>query len=152
MRVLRILHAAIAGRGEIGVALVLLPGESLRCHVDIHRRLGRSDHGLLNVKLRALAPDGGLRRGDIGLGLIKRDLEVAVVDSRQHLAGLHVLVIADENLIEVAGDFRGNRGVVGLHIGVIGRDQKATHRPIIPAVPGRGGEQRGGGSCQQGPT
>ena len=96
-----------------------------------------------------LALDDGLRRGDIGPGLIERDLEVAVVDPRQHLAGLHMLVIADENLIEVAGDFRGNRRVVGLHIGVIGRDQEATHRPVIPAIPGRGGEQRGGDSSQQ---
>ena len=105
MRVLRILYAAIAGRGEIGVALVLLRGEDLCCGVDIQRRPGRSDHGLLHIKLRVLALDGGLRRGDIGLGLIERDLEVAVVDPRQHLAGLHMLVIADKNLIEVAGAF-----------------------------------------------
>ena len=41
----------------------------------------------------------GLRGRDIGRGLIERDLEVAVVDPRQHLAGLHRLVVADQHLI-----------------------------------------------------
>jgi len=77
-----------------------------------------------------------LRCCDIGLGLVECDLEIAVVDAGQHLAGLHALVIADQHVDEITRDFRCNRRVVGLHIGVIGRDQEASDGPIVPAVPG----------------
>ena len=137
LRGLRVLHAAIAGGGEIGVALVLLVGEGLGRGVDVDRRLGRFDHGLLNVELRLLAGDGRLRRGDVGLGLVERDLEVAVVDPRQHLAGLDALVVADQHLGQVARDLRRDGRVVGLHIGVVGRDEKAADGPVVPAIPGR---------------
>ena len=140
LRLLRVLHAAGAGCGEIGVALVLLRGEGHRGLVDIDGRLGGVDHGLLNVELRLLARDRRLRRGDIGLGLVERDLEVAVVDPGQHLAGLHMLVIADQDPIEVAGNLRRDGGVVGLHIGVIGGDQKVPDGPVILAIPGRAGQ------------
>jgi hypothetical protein len=61
-----------------------------------------------------------------------------------------MLVIADRNLVEIAGDLRGDRGVVGLHIGVVGRHLEAPHRPVIPAIPGCGGEQGCGRAGDQG--
>ena len=83
---------------------------------------------LLRVELGLLAGDRGLGGGDIGLGLVERDLEVAVVDPRQHLAGLDGLVVADQHLGEIAGDLGRDGGVVGLDIGVVGRDLK---RPTV---------------------
>ena len=59
LRLLRVLHAAIAGRGQIGVALVLLRGEGHRGLVDIEGRLCGVDHRLLDVELGLLAGDRG---------------------------------------------------------------------------------------------
>ena len=148
---LRILHAAIAGRGEVGIALVLLLGEGRRRRVDIERRPGRLDNRLLHVELGLLARDRGFCGGDVGLGLIERDLEVAVVDPRQHLAGLHALVVAGQHFVKIAGDLRRDRGVVGLHVGVIGGDQETADRPVVPTVPGCAGQQRDRGSRHQEP-
>ena len=136
LRGLRVLHAAIAGGGEIGVALVLLAGEGLGGGVDLDGRLRRFDHGLLNVELRLLAGDGRLCRGHVGLGLFERDHEVAVVDPRQHLAGLDVLVVADQHLGQVARDLWRDGRVVSLYIGIVGGDEKAADGPVVPAIPG----------------
>ena len=68
--------------------------------IDIQRRLGRSITACCTSSCARLLVDGGFRRGDVGPGLIERHLEVAVVDPRQHLAGLHMLVIADQNLVK----------------------------------------------------
>ena len=43
-RLLCVLHRPVAGRGEIDVALVLLPGESFVGLIDQDRGLGRIDH------------------------------------------------------------------------------------------------------------
>ena len=110
--------------------------------VDVDGRLGGVDHRLLNVELGLLAGDRGAGRGDVGLGLVERDREIALVDPRQHLAGLDALIVADQHLAEVARDLRRDRGVVGLHVGVIGRDQIPADRPVVPAVPGRAGQHR----------
>ena len=48
---------------------------------------------------------GGVGRRDIGMGLIQRGLEIAVVDPRQQLAGFDRLVVADQHLGDIAGDF-----------------------------------------------
>ena len=56
---LRVLHAAIARPGQVGVALVLLVGEDRVGLVDLDRRLGRIDHRLLGIELRPLAGDRG---------------------------------------------------------------------------------------------
>lgn len=136
LRLLRILDAARAARGKIGIALVLLRGEGHVGLVDIERRFGGVDHGLLDVELGLLAGDGGLGRRDIRPGLIERDREVAVVDPRQHLAGPDALVILHQHLVQIAGDLRRDGGAVGLHIGVVGRHQILADGPVIPAIPG----------------
>ena len=51
--------------------------------------LAASIDGLLGDERGLLVGDVGLGRRDLGLGLLERDLEVAVVDARQHLPGLH---------------------------------------------------------------
>ena len=85
-RLLRVLDAAVALGGELGIALVVLLGEGLVGLVDVDGRLGRGDRGLLGVERRLLVGDVGLGGRDIGLGLLERDLEVAVVDAGQDLA------------------------------------------------------------------
>jgi hypothetical protein len=69
LRLLGVLHAAIAGRSQVGVALVLLGGEVRGGLIDIDGRGGGVDHRLLNAELGFLAGDRGPRRGDIGTGL-----------------------------------------------------------------------------------
>jgi len=140
-----------AGGGEIGIALVLLRSEGRRRAVDIQCRLGRIDNRLLHVELGLLAGDRGFRGGDIRPRLIERDLVVAVVNSRQHLAAMHALVIASQYFAQIAGDLWRNGGVVGLHVSVIGRDQETADGPIIPAVPGCAGKHRDGGCRHQKP-
>ena len=56
------------------------------------------DHRLLQRDLRIEVAHRGFRGGDIGLGLIERGPEIAIVDPGQHLAGLDRLVVADQHL------------------------------------------------------
>ena len=79
LRLLCVLHAAVAGGGEIGVALVFLRGEHHGGGVDVKGRLGGVDHRLLHLELGLLARDRGLGGGDVGLGLVERD-----PDNRDH--------------------------------------------------------------------
>jgi hypothetical protein len=90
--------------------------------------------------LGLLADDRGLCRCDVGPRLVERHLEVALVDPGQHLPGADTLIVADLNFAQIAGDLGGDRGVVGLHISVVGRDQISADSPVIPAVPDRAGQ------------
>ena len=69
-------------------------------------------------------------------------VKVAVVDPGQHLAGLDRLVVADQHLAQIAGDLRRDRRVVGLHIGVVGRDLEPADRPVVPAEIAGAGQSR----------
>ena len=109
--------------------------------VDIDRCLGGVDHRLLNLELGLLADDRGLCRRDIGLGLVERDLEVALVDPGERLARVDTLIVADQHVAQVARNLGGNGGVVSLYIGVVGRDQILADGPVIPAIPGRAGQR-----------
>ena len=82
---------------------------------------------------RLLVGDVGLGGLDIGLGLLERDLVIPVVDAGQDLAGPHGFVVAHQHGGDVAGDLRGDRGVVGLDVGVVGRDLEASDGPVPPA-------------------
>ena len=139
---LRILDAARSARGQIRVAPVLLRGEGHRGLIDIDCGLRRVDYRLLDVELGLFAGDRGPGRRHIRPRLVERDLEVPVVDPRQHLAGRDALIVLDQHLKQIAGDFWRDGGVVGLHIGVVGRHQILADSPIIPAIPG-GARQRG---------
>ncbi|MGX1149786.1 hypothetical protein AB7M15_005608 [Bradyrhizobium ottawaense] len=76
----------------------------------------------------------GFARGDVGFGLVERRLEVTIVDLGQRLAGLHLFVVTDQHLGDVAGDFwRDDRGV-GLHIGVVGCLEVAAVGPVVVPV------------------
>ena len=95
---LGVLHAAVAVGGELGVALVVLLGEGQVRLVDGDRRLRGIDDGLLGGRARpACVGNRRLRGRDIGLGLVERDPEIAIVDLRQDLPGLDRLVVADKH-------------------------------------------------------
>ena len=128
--------------GQIGVALVLLRGEGHRGLVDIDGGLRGVDHRLLDLELGLLAGDRGPGRRHIRPGLVERDPEVAVVDPGQHLAGCDALIVLDQHLLQIAGDLWRDGGVVGLHIGVVGRHQILADGPVVPAIPG-GARQHG---------
>ena len=142
LRLLRVLHAARSGRGQIGIAPAVLRGERHIRLVDHDRRLGGVDHGLLNLKLGLLAGDLCLGGPDIGSGLLERDPVVAVVDPRQHLARLDALIVLDQHLLKIARDLRCDGGAVGLDVGVVGGDQILADGPVIPAIPARAGQHR----------
>ena len=105
---------------------------------------------LLGVERGRLGGDRGGGGRDIGFGGIDRDPEIPIVDPRERLPGLDRLVVADQNLGDVAGNLRRDRGVVGLDIGVVGRNLEPADGPIAIAVvagarereQARGGEQR----------
>ncbi len=130
---LRVLDRSGAGLHQLIVAGLFLLGEF---QIGFRRRNIRAalfDHGLLQGQLSIEIAHRGLGSGDIGLGLIQRGLEVAIVDPRQHLASLHRLVVADQHLREIAGDLRRDDGGVGLNIGVIGRFQVAAGAQVVSA-------------------
>ena len=86
--------------------------------------------------------DAGLRRRDIGARLVERGLVIARIDAREHLARLHRLVVVDRHLGDVARHLGADQDRMRLHIGIIGRDQKAAGRPVVVAVTRRRREQQ----------
>jgi hypothetical protein len=94
------------------------------------------DDRLLRLDGGLLALDGRQRGQNIGFRLVQGDPVVAIVDPGQDLAGLHGLVVADENLAEVTRHLRGYGDAVGLDIGVVRRDVESADRPVVPSVVG----------------
>ena len=89
-------------------------------------RLGLLGRAFLRGDLAADPVDGGLLGFDPGARGIHRDTIVAVVDLEDHLAGVDQRVVAGEDRRDMAGHARAERGVVGAHIGVVGRDMKTS--------------------------
>ena len=134
IRLLLALHRAGAGLQQVLVAGVFLLREG-------QRGLGIGEVGPRRGDLRLLLDD---RRGDaqdlrpvlldLGLGLLELDPVGAVVEARDHVAGLDRLVVADPHLRDDAGDARRHRDLVGLEIGVVGDLEEAPDGPPVPAV------------------
>ena len=103
------------------------------------------DQRLLQRDLRIEVFHRGFGARDIGMGLVQRGPEIAVVDPRQQLAGLDLLIVADQHLGEIAGDFWGDEGGVGFDIGVVGRFEVAPVGEVAVAeVAGAGDAERHG--------
>ena len=134
------LHRAGPGLHQVVVTGALLLGEleiGFRC-VDLGGLL--LDDRLLQLDLGIEIVYGGLGGRDIGMGLIQRGPEIAVVDAGQELAGLNRLIVGNRDFRDVAGDLGRNDGRIGLYIGVIGRFQVAPGGEIVVAEIGRGGD------------
>ena len=106
----------------------------------------------LRVDRRLLAGDRRPRGRDVGVGLFERDLVVAVVDAGEDLAGLDRLVVAHQHRAQITRDLGSDRVVVGLNIGVVGRDLETSDRPIVPAVIGAERERREAGAAEEKPA
>ena len=100
-------------------------------------RLGLLDRAFQRGDLAADAVDGGLLGRDPGARGIHRDAIVAVVDPEDHVAGLHHGIVAGKDRRDVARHPGAERGVVGAHIGVVGRDEKASDQKIMHAIGSR---------------
>ena len=110
---------------------------------EIELRLGLGDGSLLGVDLMADALDGRLLGRDFLARGVGGEPVVAIVDGGDHVAGVDVAVVVDQYARQVAGDFCGQRGVVRLHVGVVGRDREAADRPPVVAEPCSGAEAGG---------
>ena len=149
------LGALHAGDRLIAVGLRLLQRLSARrvarhqLVLPVEFQFGARGGCLRGNKLRPGLLDGGLLRRDLmrhprdrrflGRDLLARRIDrqpiIAVVDGGDHVAGMDVGVVGDRNAGEIAGHLGGERRVVGLHIGVVGRDHEAADRQIIIAEP-----------------
>ena len=124
------------------------------------------DQRVLPIELELHSPRGGLGRGKLRPSLldgrflggdlvrhardgrflccdflargIDRQPIVAVVDGGDHFARMHVGIVGDRHVRDIAGDLGGKRRVVGLHISVVGGDQETADRQIAVAEPSAG--------------
>ncbi len=101
----------------------------------------RIDLGLLRRSLFLGSHVVGLQRPELQLGLpkirlrlIDGELELGRIEAEQHLALLHRLTLPHHDLIDQAGDVRGDVQDVALDIGVLGSDVASAGQPIDQAA------------------
>src|SRR5262249_48274013 len=75
---------------------------------------------------------------------LDRELVVTVVNARDDIALVHMRVVVDRDVGDVAGDLGRKRRVLGAHIGVVGRDEITAGGPPIVAVPAGNAEHEQG--------
>ena len=141
----RLLEALLRAESDVGEFLRAVEFERGALFVG-HRAfrlgVGRGDLGgglvdrrVLRLDLPADAGDRRVLGGDLGLGGVDREAVVAVVDARQQIAGVDLLVLGDRNFDDVAGDLGGDDGRIGADIGVVGRDEEAPlDEPVVAPV------------------
>ena len=110
-------------------------------------RLGRRhllvrllNHGGLQDQLGVDRADLAFRGLPVGDRLTQSGLEIPVVYGSEHLTRLDRLIVGDQHLGDVAGDARGDQGIVRLHIRVVGGNQEAPGLPILRPVMRRCGQ------------
>jgi hypothetical protein len=135
---LRALHGARASLHQILRPRVLLLGKLQLGLGLLELRLGLGDLFALGSNLSFDIGDVALRAGNLALGLIDRDKEIALVDLREGIACLHLLVVGDENLGDEAADFRRNGKAARGDEGVVGGFEMPDPQPVRdPARDGR---------------
>ena len=98
-------------------------------------RPGLDDCGFLRGNLMRHPGNGGFLGRNLLARRIDREPIVAVVNGGDDVAGVNIGVVGDRNAGEIARHLGGQRRVVSLHIGVIGRNHKPANRQIIVAEP-----------------
>ncbi len=63
---------------------------------------------------------GGLRAGEVGLGLLEGDLIVLGIDLGDELADFDLLVVFDVDFDDLAGHARADLVEIAVHLGVVG--------------------------------
>ena len=98
-------------------------------------RGGLVDRRVLGLDLPADAGDRRVLGGDLGLGGVDREAVVAVVDARQQVAGVDLLVVGHRDFDDVAGDLGGDDRRVGADIGVVGGNEEAPlDEPVVAPI------------------
>ena len=117
--------------GDALVEQALLAIERLLLEVDVVLRRLLLGHRLLvgGAELLDLEPSAGER----GLGAGKRDAVGLGVDAEQELAGRDRVVLARRDVDDPPGDVGGDRHLVLLDVGVVGRGIAAAGQPEIAA-------------------
>ena len=96
--------------------------------VEIDLRLLSGDvtqHALI-VLLHGVDRHRGL--GEIGVGILKRDLKLTRIEAVENLASFDVFVVLDRDVLHDAGHVGRDADAIGLHICVVGRhDLTAGH-------------------------
>ena len=144
-RLLGALYGAGAGLEQFAIALGIGVGEGQRCLGGRDGRAGLRNESILQHDLRVEIADRRPGCVDTRLRLGKCGPEIAVVDPGEHLSCGDMFIVAHHDIIDVAGDLRGDDGRVGLYIGVVGGFQVAPMGDVVVAV-----VSRGGCTCQQG--
>ncbi len=128
--------------GKLGLALERDLGTADRC---LQCNLGGLRLGKGCLRTFDLCVDAGQRQlagFDGGIGLIKRVLVIAIVERRQHIAGLDLLVGGDIHFRNESRDLWGNRGNIAFDIGIVRRHHEPARRPPLISIPAATGEQR----------
>ncbi|OIQ72982.1 hypothetical protein GALL_453840 [mine drainage metagenome] len=103
-------------------------------------RLGLLGRALLRGDLTTDPVDGGLLGFNLAARGIDRDAIIAVIDLEDHVAGADQRVVAGKDSGDMTRHARAERGVVGAHIGVVGRDMETSDQNPMHAI-GSGGER-----------
>ncbi|MCY1177724.1 hypothetical protein D9M73_180430 [compost metagenome] len=120
LRLLRILHRAGTHPGEVLVAVQFMLGKR-------HFRLGRNHRGLRLGNHRRLTLEGRpgvlqLRPGHqrFGIGGLGGCAQIPVIDQRQQLPGLDLLVVLDQHFLDKPGDPRHDQGEIRRDVSIVG--------------------------------
>ena len=113
LRLLRPLHGAVAGRGQMGIALEILLRKDQRGLIRNDLLAVLLDNEFLLGDLLVESVDARLCHRDIGTRLIERRLVIARINPSQHRPGLDRLVVVDGHLARLeARDYRMTRSGV----------------------------------------
>ena len=111
--------------------------------------LGLIDLLMLAVDLRLDVVDIGLRDRHLRLGLARRNDIVAIVDPRQQVAGVDVLVVGNPNFLDVTADLRRNGEASRSDEGVVGGFVIADAEPVDNSADHGNQHQAGYERCQE---
>lgn len=139
---LRVLDGARACPRQILIARGLLLREDQRRLRLFHLGLAGGDLCLLYVELRVDVPDAGLSARHLRLRLIERDPIVALVDLRDHIAGVDVLVVGYGHRRDVSRHLRRNSELPRRNEGVVGRLEMLGVIPVEIAARRRRNEEK----------
>ncbi len=121
---------ALRQRGET-VVLALLVRRVRAGEGELLQGLGVRSAGTL---------DEIVDRGELRVGARERNVERAIVDREQNVAGLDALILAHADGCDRARDFRADDRDVGLDVGIVGFDD-ATRRVIDVGADGQRNER-----------
>src|SRR5262249_51746703 len=118
--------------------------------IPLSLRLRKARFGCLGLKVggglfnrRVLQRVSGAQTGqrrcalvEDRFGMFGGSADVAIIETDQHLSGVHSLIVGDQNLRDESGDGRSNRGNVPADVGIVGALDETARGPPVMAVAG----------------